>query len=286
MSIDAVRDSKEVSELWVQDRLERKHSWSELRALTTQLERLLGPGVLEKCLLPKNVHVMRVSAGQERKIFSDCAALVDVQSQEITRVLPDDFVPSSDCMLISHVLDRGSTGAAAMGFALEKAHLTWIVAWGTFHDTWNVIKNALKHSSGGVCWRAVLRLSAIANVGFGPYRSGAWRCLMSETLKRLTEELGPGSLRFQDAADLQAQLEPNRFPGPMEYSKWWAVFNRLPPCTGGQAPILKLSRWMSISTTWRFFRRELFLLQLVYEDMAKQDEGPLGDPGDNFIVGC
>ena len=130
-------------------------------------------------------------------------------------------------------------------------------------------KKRCEKPSNGFIYRGIVRFMSIANLGFGPFRSGSWRVLMQDTLQQLSKELTFHHPDFQAAALAQQRWEPTRNGGsPINFRAWWESFVSLPSCTGGAPPVLKLSRFWSISQSWRYFRGEIFLLKLVLQEMA------------------
>ena len=217
---------------------------------------------------------MPLQSFETRELREGSAWVVDGRDGTERRVIPNGF-DVRNLLLLNHCIDRGSIGCAALAYCLGPANQLWMVHWGTFHDGWNVVKSACKATQSGHVWKAIVRFSSVANLGFGPFRSGSWRVLMRETLCRLAEQLGPDDRAFQEAASLQAALEPQRFQhGSDSFEDWWHAFTTLPSCCHGAAPILKFARWFSVSDAWSYYRREFFLLGLVLREMAGGTEDP------------
>ena len=76
------------------------------------------------------------------------------------------------CLL--SISDQGPNNVAALSFLTlsSEALIVW-TAFDPYHRAWNDVKNALKRS---VCrgWRAVLQLTLVANLNYGPFGSSNW----------------------------------------------------------------------------------------------------------------
>ena len=72
---------------------------------------------------------------------------------------------------------------------------------------------------------------------------------------------------------IQQALEPDRFSraAGINYEAWYNELITLPSICHGGAPVMRMSRWFSVSDVWRFFRREFFLLRLVLQEMADSE---------------
>ena len=117
--------------------------------------------------------------------------------------------------------------------------------------------------------RGILRFSAVSNLGFRPFKSGGYRAMMEELHGRCGEEMTLDDSEFQEAVLNQLRWEPGRAGGdPVQWLAWWRIFMGLPSCTGQSPPILKFARWWSVSSCWRYFRSEIFLLRIVLRRMA------------------
>ena len=101
-------------------------------------------------------------------------------------------------------------------------------------------------------WGAVLKFSAVANMRFGPRKSGVWGCRITEAHARLCERLRPDDPGFMQAAEDQHELEPTRFgdASSVDYESWFQYFTCLPFCTSTPAAVVKFSRWHSIGDVW------------------------------------
>ena len=119
------------------------------------LARQVSPTVL--CQQLKN--------GQARKLEAGCWKVIDEHSQVVCPVLAESFLASRDLLVISHTIDRGSAGAAALAFGTGRCDLAWPAHIGCFHDMWNVVKAAMKMSHGGLIGKAVVRFMHVAKFG-------------------------------------------------------------------------------------------------------------------------
>ena len=120
---------------------------------------------------------------------------------EKTQVIPPGFTVHS-MLIIANVIDRGSIGLAAVNFAMGGAGMTWTDMYGDNHDAWNAVRGAAK-AKGGAVWRAIVRMSSIQNLPYGPFRSGDWGLRLQDDHLTLTEEVTMESPEFIDATQSQ-----------------------------------------------------------------------------------
>ena len=270
---DVVYDD-DLADLWTRDKLERRSAWSELRAVSRMLEAALGPDALPRSHVPAECTVRPGMTYEKRCMINGYWVFTDTRDGTHTTVLGPDF-DVRDRLVVNHCIDRGSIGAAGLGFAIsDVTGLMWPVHFGEHHDRWNAVKAAMKTTRGGVLWRSIVKFSSVANLGFGPFRSGAWRSQMREHLAALVA-VGPTD-EFRDAARNQGLLQPRRFTTASDPDSWWHIFGTMPPFTESGPPILKFQRWFSVGEVWKAFRDVWFLQKPVLQQMAHQTENQVG----------
>lgn len=160
-----------------------------------------------------------------------------------------------------------------MSFACMSARLNFVPRFGVAHDMWNSVKNAARHSAGGVLWRCLLKLSAVAIVPFGPFRSGSWRYKLREALSELQCRLVSDHPRFLNACEQQHFWMPHLHLGVLRPELFWSDFGSLPMCVeGGSCTILKFARWFSISTVWAELAPQWWFLRLVFEQARDAED--------------
>ena len=146
----------------------------------------------------------------------------------------------------------------------------YAINYGVLHDGWNAVRHACKKTQQGLVWKAVVKFSAVCNLGFKPIRSGVWRKKMQEHLTVMSNRLTPDSEEFQQCALDQHDLDPKRFrSSSCDFQRYHEYFCRLPACVDGGAPVLKYMRWFSIDDCWSFYKPQWCLLKPVLKDMAK-----------------
>ena len=268
--MDVILDDVEVSELWIQSKMVRRAAWNSNKVLVDMLSDLVGPDPIGRSQIPPSCVLRPLSHGEHRDLRNgDGAYIVDGVTGTVTPVLQAGFHVTS-LLVINNLIDRCAIGGSGVWFLIFGMALCMSVNWGIHHDAWNAIKNGSKKTSSGAAWRSVVRFAAVANLRFGPRRSGAWGSKMKEAHSRMVERLHCRHPRFMRAAEAQQVLEPGRFnrAGACDYEAWWCFFGSLPSCTSSDCPVLKFSRWMGIGDCWDHFRREWFLLQIVLEELA------------------
>ena len=257
-----------VSEAWVADKLERKSGHAAIRTITAMLETVCGPNVLERSKLPSALAgIMRLPPGSRREMH-DNRWCIESEGGDVTPIIPAGW-QSSEVFIVGHGVDRCKVGGSGLAFAMVSQHLCWHPWWGRFHDSWNGINTSSKKTRGGVIWKVLLKFTDVANLPFGPYRSGALKSQLQQTLTTLTSTMSEDDPDFQRAAQRQQALERDRFVGPNAMRNWWLWFSRLPSCTVGGGPALMFSRWWSAIQCWRMLRKEWFLLEPVLRELGK-----------------
>ena len=269
-------DDVAVSKLWLSSNMTRKAAWASNNVIIDMLSDLVGPDPIGRSTIPSSCCTRPIAGNEFRDVRDgDGAYVVHSCTGEETPVLPTAF-DVRELLVVNHLIDRCSIGGTGIWFCVFALNLAWSVNWGVAHDAWNSIKNGSKKTGDGAGWRSVVRFAAVANLRYGPRRSGVWGTKMKQTHASLVERWHARHPRFMAAAEAQEQLEPGRFGGggACPYDAWWDLFGSLPSCTSTDAAVVKFSRWMSINDVWAKFRGEWFLLKPVLEEMAGD-----ADPG-------
>ena len=169
--ISVIMRDRELSDLWVADRLERQASHQLLQALVTAIEDQF-PKPLTRGVLPAEVNLQPVDITSSIRM-GEGGFLVreDVGTGDTTRVFPPSFNVRS-LFITNHTADRSSLCVAIFGYLAHSGVLLAFHA-GIFHDIWNAVRQAGKHV--GQFWKKVVRFASIANLNHGPFRSGQWR---------------------------------------------------------------------------------------------------------------
>ena len=270
---DVIYDD-DLADAWTHDKLERRSSWSELRAVTRMLEAALGPDVVSRSRVPTECTVRPGKLYEKRCMVNGYWVFVDTRDGSHAMGVGPDF-DVRDRLCINHCIDRGSIGTGGLAFAIsDVTSLMWPVHFGEHHDRWNAVKAAMKTTRGGLIWRSIVKFSSVANLGFGPFRSGSWRSQMREHLHRLVE-MGPTD-EFRDAARHQGLFQPRLFANASDPDSWLHMFSTMPPFTTSGPPILKFQRWLSVGEVWAVFRDVWFLQKPVLQQMAHKTENQVG----------
>ena len=172
LPLELVHRDAEVNELFIQDKLTRQSSWATLRAIASQLEALGIQNPMTRSLPPSDCFLRPASREEERVVdpHSGFPAVQDA-SGALVDVIPDTF-STEDVFVVSNVADRGSSGEGGMNYACGL--LTWASRKGVMHDGWNSCRNGAKAAEGGQVWRSIVRMAAVQNLPYGPFRFGAW----------------------------------------------------------------------------------------------------------------
>ena len=250
-----------VSQLFVENKLLRVATHALFRCLVTQMEGV-APDIVNRSRLPADV-LVRTLADRDEVVVSmpDMSLrIVNERTRVVRRVFPRNWDPRS-VAISNHVLDRGSTGSALAWFA-QKIQLLWTFVFGVFHDLSNSIKQAAKKTKQGKTWNRVVRFSSIANLNFGPFRSGAWGKGKQVALVRLLEVTTSHCPRFREAAFKQASLLGQAPSTDADYDAWYGFMSELPSCVEA-GPQCKFARWLSVQECWDYHRKEIWLVREV-----------------------
>ena len=260
-----VIDDVEASAAWAANKLERKSSWLELRAICRFMDNLMSGDWLSKMKLPTELNAVSSRCPSPTHWVEGQGFVVDCPDGTVRPVIPAEWDANS-VFVWGQLVDRCAVTVSWVSFLMDDPmDLLMGVAWGISHDGWNAVRNAAKGISSGSLWKSIVRLSAIGNFPHGPYRSGSWGKLLQETHARLVPILEANPKRFDDAVSRQMQLEPQR---KMTRTQWWLYFCSLPLCCGNAPTILKFSRWYSANQQWQDLRPQFWLVHLVFEEVA------------------
>ena len=197
-------DDREFTDLFVDDKLERENAHGHLQGIATALEGVCRDPV-SRSMLPADVqvHAIRQERFRRIKLSSGKIVIVNQDTREVKPMFPD----SRDLMkqvMMSHTIDRGSSGQVALHFAVHIG-LLWVVHRGPFHDMLNSSKAAGKHSCQGRIWKCVLKFTSQANINHGPFHSGQWRRLKEAKLLKWSMLHTEISERSRAVAEATAQ---------------------------------------------------------------------------------
>ena len=185
--LELVHREAEVNEWFIQDKLTRQSSWATLRAIASQLEALGIQNPMTRSLPPSDCFLRPARQDEDRveDPHSGFPALRDA-SGALVDIIPFTF-STDDVFVVSNVNDRGSSGEGGVNYAC--GILTWAARKGAMHDVWNSCRNAAKSALGGRVWRSIVRMAAVQNLPYGPFRSGAWGRRLQSAHTSAVEEL-------------------------------------------------------------------------------------------------
>ena len=271
-----------VSELYVNDRVDRRASWNLLRAIITQQQALKGRKVLEQSFLPAKFRVLPVKKG-EKRLFLDSGdeILVTDSGGKLLRILPK-VVDLSGLVMTHHVIDRHSTNLACCFHMMAQGGL-WVVTFGVFHDLWNSVKHASAQcgDSQDNNWTWVRKAASLFNFNHGPFKSKAWGRAKQEALKTITETLDSTDASFRAVAQQQAIVDGvRRSLTDEEYEERFKAMGCMRSCHEA-GPACKFSRWMSVFDCWSFFpARDMVQPAGGFEDARGELRARQGDSED------
>jgi len=122
--VDVIFDSPWLADAWVQDKVTRQASWSQIRTLACQLESVIGGMGLQTFKLPTSVCVRPVEVN-ERRILLPTGHLVlhNVDTDAVTQVMAPEHL-SFEFPVLTQVTDRGPIVSSALHFLLGKGYAT------------------------------------------------------------------------------------------------------------------------------------------------------------------
>ena len=122
ISVSEIDYDPALVQAWLDDKLDRRAAWSELRAVARMMEACMGTDALARSRFPDGCHVDPLPLVRVREVVNGVTCIRDKRTGDITPVLPDDF-DVRDRLVVNHTIDRASIGSAAMAFVLCFARL-------------------------------------------------------------------------------------------------------------------------------------------------------------------
>ena len=266
---EVVRDT-EVSDLWLNDKMQRIPAWHALRGIARQIEQLGIAKPMEKSLAPATAFLRRCKPN-ERRALTDAGPRVHISSpvgpETVVKVFEDEFDPS-DTLIVHHHLDRGSTHFAAVMFAGDSrgGNLASAATAGKIHDVWNSVKNSLKKCGRGRGWAQLVMYSSVNNMPYNPFKTGRWGKQLQQLHREMVNEMEMG-VGFDLDAAIELQLEVSPWLAHRSRHDWQTRFATLPFALTA-LEVLKFARWQSISSCWGQNRDDLYLIKPILERMA------------------
>ena len=80
-----------VSVLWTQDKVARRAAWNSNKAILSMLSDLLGPNIMGRSQIPRDVVVRTLAAHENREVRADAAYIVDAIAGIEVKVLPPQW---------------------------------------------------------------------------------------------------------------------------------------------------------------------------------------------------
>ena len=164
-----------------------------------------------------------------------------MKTGEVRPHVPPGFDLGSLPALIS-ISDQGPANTAALNYMLysSRALLMWSL-WDPYHRAWNDLKLALKRSVGGG-WRAVLELTLVVNMNYGPFGSGSW---FFKKKAKLHDFMATQSINSPAWDNFQTLIcQERRVPEPSNLEEAEAMFHQLVGMDSfnQKGPLVKLMR--------------------------------------------
>ena len=277
---DLVMESDTMAVNWVHDRLERQASYMLGQALCGQLELLTGRR-MDFWRLPAGITVRRLTASEQRvKMPSGEFSIVDVEGGTAVIQLPLAAL-RFNFPILNQLADRGPVNSGLLHFMQHDGLLTTFT-FGPFHGLWNSVKNSLKQACHGRPWQCILGYTILNNLNYYPFKSNQAYRLKRTTLREYLMTHDSSSPSFQAIAQDFSRSTGLPCNTPEEQNQLFQALGSM-RSFDQRGPLLKLSRWMSISDCWRFMNPELPGLWLLLGEAMKhvdtigadaQDEPP------------
>ena len=188
---------------------------------------------------------------------------------QVVEVPADMDLGAVPCLL--SISDQGPNNLAALSFlTLSSEALMMWTAFDPYHRAWNDLKNALKRSVCGG-WRAVLELTLVANLNYGPFGSSSWfykKKSKLEDFMACNTIQSPTWRRYQHLiCQEQGIAEPNseaEAEDLFDSLKSLETFNQ-------KGPLIKLMRWFSFFESMLFHKGQLWATKMVVEHQAGEE---------------
>ena len=143
LSVPALSHDLELSQLWVEDRLQRKASWSELRSVVFMLSQVLGDSIMTDSALPETATVRPLHSFEVREQTGEGWFLVDTRPGGLRVPIFKKSFCFHTLRVVAQVMDRGPIGSAGMMMACTYGGMLWPLHWGRRHDCHNSLKNGI-----------------------------------------------------------------------------------------------------------------------------------------------
>ena len=227
-----------------------------------------------KCLddfkCPEGLWLQPLAANQLRIKQGGNYYIMDTDTGVLVPQVPDGFCWSS-VPVLSHMIDQGSIGVAAVHHMMVSMHTMSIALYDYYHRVWNDIKNAAR-SSKGFFYAILLKYSLVFNLNYGPFGKGGWfsdkQAWLSDMATQLKDcyQMDPW---FKERAPGIAK--DNGWPEPCTAEDYTRIWNFLFTMKGFRikGPLSKIMRWFSFFECRAHYRNELNGLKLVLEHHFK-----------------
>ena len=264
--MEVVMGTHELQEKWVHDRLERQSAYMLLRGLASQIE-MLSTKSISSWKLPSNIVIrpLRSDEVRQRMQSGDFAVYCDA-TDELYVQLPHKYL-SYEFHILNNLTDRGPINCAALHFLHGHDYLIACTC-GIFHGIWNSVKNTLKQSCRGRPWQCTLGLLLLANLNHFPFKSKHTFRAKQDAWTQYVSIHSYESQSFQDIKVEFAEAVGMPCDCPAEEAELFSCLSKM-ASFNEMGPILKLARWCSINTVWKFLRPELPGMRLTLGTVLK-----------------
>jgi hypothetical protein len=235
---------------------------------------------LDEFKCPEGLWLQPLATNQLRIKQNGNYYIMDTDTGVMFPQVPDGFSWSS-VPVLSHMIDQGSIGVAAVHHMMVSMHIMSIALYDYYHRVWNDIKNAAR-SSKGFFYAILLKYSLVFNLNYGPFGKGGWfedkKSWLSDMATQLKDcyHMDPW---FKEKAPGIAK--DNGWPEPHTAEDYTRIWNFLFNMQGFRikGPISKIMRWLSFFECRAHYRKELNGLKLVLEHHFKSvtDDGDTPD---------
>lgn len=217
---------------WAMGSLVRQAAYMQLSALVCSLTHVADlPIQTWRCPDWLWDLIRPLGASEARKLMEDGRWAIrrrDASSGELKVLVAPPLCLDADIPVLNLTLDHCLVGSAGCYYLLAE-HYLLKVQFDWFHELWNNVKNAAKHTVGGRMWRSILEFMIVVNYNHGPFRSGAWHASKKEALELYLSVSTWHSEDFQSVAPELAKHWGMPLNTADDYQ---AVFARL-ACRGG-----------------------------------------------------
>lgn len=185
--------------------------------------------------------------------------------------------------LLVSISDQGAVNMSALSYLMFSNEAILLhAAWDPYHRCWNDVKNACRRSSAGA-WRAILELTVVFNINYGPFGQGSWFFKKQALLENILANAPDHQQQLQEFEALICQ--ERRCAPPRDATERNRLLQSLSQMENFRikGPLVKLMRWFSWFEACLFMEGDFFATKCVMLDPSAQAITTVSDGENNQL---